>query len=168
MASKVSFRSPVMTSLRSWRNDRAKFFDLQAYEILPNATLDSLVHIWPSTLEELVEVHGIGPFKAERYGEELLSILNQFSELEPKTPALEGIEDEAEPKNGDQELAVSLRIWRAEMAAGKPAFTIFNDKTLADLIQKRPKNIDELLAVHGIGPAKAKKFGQDLLEFFKE
>ena len=135
---------------------------------MPNATLDSLVHIWPSTLEELVEVHGIGPFKAERYGEELLSILNQFSELEPKTPALEGIEDEAEPKNGDQELAVSLRVWRAETAAGKPAFTIFNDKTLADLIQKRPKNIDELLAVHGIGPAKAKKFGQDLLEFFKE
>jgi superfamily II DNA helicase RecQ len=135
---------------------------------LPNATLDSLIQIWPSTLEELLEVHGIGPFKAERYGEELLSILNQFSELKPKTPTLKAIENEAEPKNGDQKLAVSLRIWRTEMAAGKPAFTIFNDKTLADLVKKRPRNIDELLAVHGIGPAKAEKLGQDLLEFFKE
>ena len=54
------------------------------------------------------------------------------------------------------------------MAAGKPAFTIFNDKTLTDLVKKRPRNIDELLAVHGIGPAKAEKLGQDLLEFFKD
>ena len=168
MASTVSFRSPVMTSLRSWRNDRAKFSDRQAYEILTNATLDSLIQIWPSTLEELLGVHGIGPFKAERYGEELLSILDQFSELKPKTPTLKAIENKAVPKNGDQRLPEDLRSWRAEMAAGKPAFTIFNDKTLADLTKKRPKNIDELLAVHGIGPAKVKKFGQDLLEFFKE
>jgi len=168
MTSKASFRSPAMTSLRSWRDDRAKFSDLQAYEILTNATLDSLIQIWPSTLEELLEVHGIGPFKAERYGEELLSILSQFSELKPKTSTLKAVEIEAEPKNEDQELAVSLRIWRTEMAAGKPAFTIFNDKTLADLVKKHPRNIDELLAVHGIGPAKAEKFGQDLLEFFKD
>ena len=30
------------------------------------------------------------------------------------------------------------------------------------------KNIDELLEVHGIGPAKVEKFGQDLVEFFRE
>ena len=168
MVSEASSDSPVMTSLRSWRNERAKFFGLQAYEILTNATLDSLIQVWPSSPDELLGVHGIGPFKADRYGEELLRILSQFSEPELKTQTLERIEDTEIEKDSDQNLIEDLRAWRTEMAAGKPAFTIFNDKTLLDLVQKRPKNADELLSVYGIGPAKIKKFGQALLEFFKE
>ena len=133
-----------------------------------NATLDSLVQIWPSTLEELLEVHGIGPFKADRYGEELLNILNQFNKPKSKTSTQVGIEGKTIAKDSDQKLIGDLRRWRAEMAADKPAFTIFNDKTLSDLVQKHPRNTDELLTVQGIGPAKVERFGQDLLEFFKE
>lgn len=170
MTSEIPSDSPVMASLRSWRNDRAKFFGLQAYEILTNATLDSLIQVWPSTPDELLRVRGIGSFKVDRYGDELLSILSQFDEPyeQLKVQTQERIEDKEIIENGDQKLTEDLRSWRTEMAVDKPAFMIFNDKTLLDLVQKRPKNIDELLSIHGLGPAKIKKFGQDLLEFFKE
>jgi len=168
--SEVPPELPVMESLRSWRRKQAEFSKTKEEDILKDSVFDSLVQKWPSTRDELLEVHGINDFNIERIGKELLSILNQFSELKPKTSTQKAIENKAEPKNEDQKLTESLRTWRTEMAAaaGTAAWRIFKDETLTDLVKKRPRNIDELLAVHGIGPSKAKEFGQDLLEFFKE
>ena len=72
------------------------------------------------------------------------------------------------PLGVEDQIISDLKVWRIEKAAGKPAFTIFNDETLRDLAKKRPENLDELLSVYGIGPAKAEKFGQDLLKFFNK
>jgi superfamily II DNA helicase RecQ len=40
---------------------------------------------------------------------------------------------------------------------------IFNDHTLAELASACPTDRDELLAVHGFGPAKAERYGEDVL-----
>jgi superfamily II DNA helicase RecQ len=42
---------------------------------------------------------------------------------------------------------------------GQPAFCVFPDKTLRAIAVERPRTEEELLAVDGIGPAKATKFG---------
>ena len=54
-----------------------------------------------------------------------------------------------------------LRLWRREVAdkLGQPAFCVFPDKTLRAIAVERPRTEEELLAVDGIGPAKAAKFG---------
>ena len=54
-----------------------------------------------------------------------------------------------------------LRLWRREEAdkLGQPAFCVFPDKTLRAIAVERPRTEEELLAVDGIGPAKAAKFG---------
>ena len=54
-----------------------------------------------------------------------------------------------------------LRAWRKAEAAklGQPAFCVFSDKTLRALAVERPASEDDLLAVAGMGPAKAAKFG---------
>ena len=44
-----------------------------------------------------------------------------------------------------------------------PAYVIFTDKTLDDLIERRPTTLAELGACHGIGPAKLEAFGDELL-----
>jgi superfamily II DNA helicase RecQ len=54
-----------------------------------------------------------------------------------------------------------LRAWRREEAGklGQPAFLVFSDKTLRAIAAECPRTEEDLLAVDGIGPAKAAKFG---------
>jgi RecQ family ATP-dependent DNA helicase len=58
-------------------------------------------------------------------------------------------------------LEEKLRAWRREEAGkmGQPAFCVFADRTLRAIAVERPRTEEELLAVAGIGPAKAAKFG---------
>ena len=58
-------------------------------------------------------------------------------------------------------LAEALRAWRREEARklGQPAFCVFGDKTLQAIAMERPRNLDDLTGIHGMGPAKITKFG---------
>jgi RecQ family ATP-dependent DNA helicase len=58
-------------------------------------------------------------------------------------------------------LEEKLRAWRREEAGrlGQPAFFVFSDRTLRAIAAERPRTEEELLAVDGIGRAKAAKFG---------
>jgi DNA helicase-2/ATP-dependent DNA helicase PcrA len=65
----------------------------------------------------------------------------------------------------DQPLFDALKHWRATAAraANVPAFVILNDSTLRELARTRPSTAGDLLAVPGIGPVKASRFGADVL-----
>ena len=59
-----------------------------------------------------------------------------------------------------------LRAWRTETARARevPPYVVFDDKTLRALALARPADEPGLLAVKGIGPAKAEAYGSDLLD----
>jgi ATP-dependent DNA helicase RecQ len=44
-----------------------------------------------------------------------------------------------------------------------PAFVVASDRTLRDVALLRPRTPDELQLAHGIGPAKAERYGARLL-----
>ncbi len=69
------------------------------------------------------------------------------------------------PADADPALFAALRAWRAEQARaqGKPAYVILNDKTLHELAAHRPASPEALLETHGIGAAKAERYGAELL-----
>jgi ATP-dependent DNA helicase RecQ len=56
---------------------------------------------------------------------------------------------------------VRLRIARAR---GVPPYVIFHDTTLRDMAQRRPRTIDDLHAVYGVGAKKAADFGDAFLD----
>lgn len=70
------------------------------------------------------------------------------------------------PDDVDAELAERLRAWRRQRSSsdGVPAFVVFNDATLMELAARRPSSRQGLLAVRGFGPAKADRYGQEVLE----
>jgi len=70
------------------------------------------------------------------------------------------------PSPQDPELEKQLRAWRLGEAKklGRPAFFVFGDRTLRAIVQARPATLEELLAVEGIGPAKAETFGQSIVQ----
>jgi ATP-dependent DNA helicase RecQ len=57
-----------------------------------------------------------------------------------------------------------LRAWRLERSEGKPAYTVATDAALRAVLRQRPRSVDALLEVRGIGPAFCEKHGESLLE----
>ena len=66
----------------------------------------------------------------------------------------------------DMPLFSALKAKRRELAetAGVPAYIIFNDKTLVEMAQKRPTNLDEMARINGVGAKKLENFGNAFLE----
>jgi DNA helicase-2/ATP-dependent DNA helicase PcrA len=65
----------------------------------------------------------------------------------------------------DRSLIDQLKRWRSSTAktTGVPAFVVFHDRTLEALATARPGDRAALLAVPGIGPAKAERYGDEVL-----
>ncbi len=68
----------MLLDLKSWRRSIALQNNIPAYMILSDAVLENIVREQPMTLDELEQVKGIGPVKVEKYGEEILRIVNSF------------------------------------------------------------------------------------------
>ena len=65
----------------------------------------------------------------------------------------------------DAALYGAIKEWRKRTAEAEnvPPYVIFGDRTIEDLILKKPRTVRELLNVFGIGEIKAEKFGSALL-----
>jgi ATP-dependent DNA helicase RecQ len=63
--------------LRTWRANIARERGVPAYVVLHDATIDGIVRAWPTTLDELRHVPGIGDKKLEHYGDELLRLVRE-------------------------------------------------------------------------------------------
>ena len=63
-----------------------------------------------------------------------------------------------------------LRAHRAEVARkrGVPAYVVALDRTLIEMAQVRPTTPDQLLMLHGMGPARAEQYGEGFLRVLAE
>ncbi|MEO6652672.1 MAG: ATP-dependent DNA helicase UvrD2 [Ilumatobacteraceae bacterium] len=57
-----------------------------------------------------------------------------------------------------------LRSFRERARDGKPAYTVFDDKTLAAIATAMPSDLAALARVKGVGPAKLDLYGDDVLD----
>ena len=64
-----------------------------------------------------------------------------------------------------QAIFEALRAYRLEKARalGVPPYVVASDRSLRDIAQLRPTDVEELQMAHGIGPSKAEKYGVDLV-----
>lgn len=69
----------------------------------------------------------------------------------------------------DDALAQAIKKWRLATATaqGKKAFHIFSDKTLEDLLVKKPTTLQALSDVYGFGDTKVKLYGDDLIRIIR-
>jgi len=69
------------------------------------------------------------------------------------------------PSRYDEDLLAALHTWRTRAAesAGLPEFCIFTDSALIAIAESCPRNADQLAEVSGVGPAKIRKYGADVL-----
>ena len=79
-----------------------------------------------------------------------------------------GVEHTPRRRLRDEELppvARALKAWRLERARADavPAYVVFDDRTLEEIVRRAPASTSELAAVPGIGPARLERYGAEVL-----
>lgn len=90
-------------------------------------------------------------------GERVILHLDE-AEMEAKFPQSGSVQT-------DSRLLLALKTLRARLAKEEqvPAYVIFSNATLDEMAAKEPKTMNQLLAVSGVGEAKAKRYGRAFL-----
>jgi ATP-dependent DNA helicase RecQ len=65
----------LLDALRLWRRQRATADGVPAYVVAHDTTLAEIAGERPRSLPALRRVRGMGPMKLERYGKEILSVI---------------------------------------------------------------------------------------------
>ncbi len=70
---------------------------------------------------------------------------------------------------GDAALFEALRLRRSELAKEQrvAAYVVFADKTLIEMAQRRPNSLADMAAVHGVGEAKLRQYGELFLDVIR-
>jgi superfamily II DNA helicase RecQ len=63
--------------LREWRLERAKADNVPPYVVFHDAVLHAIADARPASLGELAQISGVGPAKLERYGAEVLAVVER-------------------------------------------------------------------------------------------
>jgi RecQ family ATP-dependent DNA helicase len=69
---------------------------------------------------------------------------------------------------GDEPLFEALKAWRLRAAAGKPAYTVANNRTLSAIAAIRPASEGALIEISGVGPSFISKFAPEVLALVAE
>jgi ATP-dependent DNA helicase RecQ len=71
---------------------------------------------------------------------------------------------------GDAALFEALRRRRSELAKEQrvAAYVVFADKTLIDMARRKPATVAEMGAVHGVGAAKLRQYGEVFLDVIRQ
>ena len=72
--------------------------------------------------------------------------------------------------DADETLLDALKGWRATVARGASVapHVVFHDTTLETIARARPRSSDDLLALGGVGPVKATRYGEQILAVVAE
>lgn len=84
--------------------------------------------------------------------------------VRPRRRAAAAAAPAPEPSAADAPLFEALKEWRLRAAAGKPAYTVANNRTLGAISATRPADADALRAISGVGPAFIERHADDVLD----
>lgn len=136
---------------------------------------------WRGILRQLVAVHALevdagayGGLILTEKGERVLAGSERISIAKPKPRRRErrgAMTAQAVRLSGaDEGLLTRLKALRRELAVARaaPAYVIFADSTLIEMAAARPRTLDQLARVKGVGAAKLEAFGDVFLRAIAE
>ena len=123
----------LYNSLKAWRNQKMRELDLPAYMIIQTKTMAGLATLLPSTKPELIAVKGMGKSKAERYGNEILTIISEFCRKNQIEQVPLELPPEIEKKTKGESRLISFKMFKEgktvdEIAAERE----MSDKTISE------------------------------------
>ncbi len=81
---------PAFNMLKEWRRERAKQMGSPPYVVFNNRELAMIAEKAPANLNELAQIRGVGSWKLEKFGDEVLGIVRKLAELKKAEPKKKG------------------------------------------------------------------------------
>lgn len=168
----------LVSALKKWRLQEAVANKIPAYMIMSNKAIDSIAMHHPGCLGNLALLQGIGDKTVDKYGKDILAIVDQFpgsdTTPQPKDERWEHIssliqEFDQMGVTPDTETAMRLNDWRDMVAQsiGGSYFDVFSDKLLVNLSLYRPLTLKALEKVPGVKQNKIETYGLDIISVIK-
>ncbi len=136
---------------------------------------------WQTILRQLVaggflllDVAGYGGLALSEKGRALLRGEGAFHHrpAAPRAPTKRSLRATAAAASDDADapLLAALKDLRLRLAKQRrvPAYAIFPDRTLLDMVQRRPRTIAEFAEVNGVGAKKLQEFGAAFLKVIQQ
>ncbi len=144
---------------------------------------DRSKHFWGTLARQLVssgniniDIESFGALKITKSGEDILYGRKKFwhKEITQAAPVLK--KERAEPRAKTSyppesaKLLSKLKKHRLKLAREKncPAFIIFSDRALNEMAHFKPKNLEEMSQINGVGPHKLSLYGESFLKIISE
>jgi ATP-dependent DNA helicase RecQ len=150
----------LLAALKAKRRALADAAGVPAYVIFPDRTLIEMATRRPRSLDDLSRITGVGAVKLERFGPDFLEVLT--GEVpDPVHPARRRLA--GQPAGGllDRLQAAQVALARGADGLGKPLNC--TTTTLAQIAAVRPRTLEALERIQGMGPQKAERFGAAFL-----
>lgn len=68
----------LYVQLKKWREDAAEIYGMPLFDVMPTRSLVDLVHVLPVDLPTLKKIKGIGAMKSQRFGAEIIAIIQEY------------------------------------------------------------------------------------------
>lgn len=68
----------VLNALKAWRKEKAEEAQIPEFMVCPNSALNGVVEAFPRSIDDLRQVKGFGESKINRYGDDILAVVNAF------------------------------------------------------------------------------------------
>ena len=109
---------------------------------------------------------GVATMKGERPVRVLVPPANVGRDRDPRTVRKESRRSDSSPNVVDASLFETLREKRREIAQAKgvPAYLICHDRTLLEIAAHRPRTLEALRDIYGMGPARIANYGEPFLD----
>lgn len=151
--------------LKLYRNEKAKeegYSGLKYHFVFSSSTISNLVEKKPQTIEQLFEIKGLGEVKINKYGNDILKLIQEYALNGNNKNVINYDEFNIDREN---QIRTQLKKFRTETSRSeniKP-FIVFKDEQIEELIKAKPKTKDQLLEVKGFGEIKVEKYGEGIL-----
>ena len=165
-------------TLRSWRRETALELKQPAFCVFGDKVLRAIAVAEPETEADLLGIHGLGPAKVKRWGNELLAVLRD-PEASP-TASARTTKPQRSASRGPQRpepllsttaahaaaqpvdlMDRALKVWRMHESKrlGIPPFVLLLDQTIRSIVAAEPRSPDALHAVDGLSASWVEQHG---------
>lgn len=156
----VEQNDDLIEALKEYRLNKSKEFGYPAYYIFTNDEMADLILKNPLSLDELKNIHILSDIKLQKYGDDIISIIREYSKKEIE-------EKEAKDNNPVYQKLKAFRYAKSQQLNWKP-YQVFNNEQLDELVSKLPTTKEELLEINGFGEKKVEMFGDDILKIIEK
>ena len=155
----ISVLVDILRGVRGPKIVQNQLINVSTFGIMKEYSSGYIKDIINKLLEEKYVLLKEGTYSILKLNEESVKILKGMQKVMLK------IEKRELTLCQDEELFKVLRLYRkdkAKLESVKP-YILFSDKTLIEIANRKPKNLEELLKIQGIGERKIKNYGRDIL-----